>query len=494
MIDDMEFVREYARRQSELAFETIVSRYVNLVYSAAMRQVRDPHLAEEITQVTFIILARKAHTLGRRTILASWLHRTAVFVAADALKTQRRRVQREQEALMQSEMEHADPGPVWELIAPLLDNALVRLGEKDRQAILLHYFQRKTFAEVGGALGMSEDTARRRTNRALEKLRKMFTQHGVNSTSAALAGAISTGSLQLAPVVLTKSVTAAALAKGATAGASTLTLTKGALKLMAWTKAKTAILAGAMLLLAAGTTAVSLQKVRDDRLEKIWRINKDVPEAVLDRLPPLLKVLPTKFDPPWNNYNAGSHGDKFAGARDKIGVIAMYAYGFPPARIRFTEPEPTNRFDFIATLPRGNDEALRQFIKDKFGLVGRPVTENMDVLLLKVSRPNVPGFKPAITGRHDTYWKAGIYHGSDTPIDNGAPRFEGLAHFLEHYFSQPVIDQTGLTQHYSLELKWKEAQYGDNPEGLKQALLDTFGLELVPTNMPVEILVMEKEH
>jgi uncharacterized protein (TIGR03435 family) len=494
MIDDMEFVREYARRQSELAFETIVSRYVNLVYSAAVRQVHDPHLAEEITQVTFIILARKAHTLGRRTILASWLHRTAVFVAADALKNQRRRVQREQEAHMQSEIQHAEPGPVWELIAPLLDNALVRLGEKDRQAILLHYFQRKTFAEVGGALGMSEDAARRRTNRALEKLRKLFTQHGVNSTSTALAGAISAGSLQLAPFFLTKSVTAAALSKGATASASTLTLTKGALKLMTWTKTKTAIVAGAVLLLAVGTTAVSVQKVRDDRLEKIWRINKEVPATVLDTLPPLFKVVPTKFGPPWTDYNAGSHGDKFAGARAPVDIMALYAYGYPAMRIRFADPEPTNLFDFVATLPHGNEAALRRFIKDKFGLVGRPTMENMDVFLLRVSRPNAQSLKPAITGKHDSYWKAGVYHASNATIDNGAPRFEGVAHFLEHYFSKPVIDQTGLTQYYNMELRWKETKYGDNPDALKQALLDQFGLELLPTNMPVEMLVMEKEH
>lgn len=494
MNDDLELVRDYALRQSEQAFEMLVSRYVNLVYSAAMRQVRDPHLAEEITQVTFIILARKAHSLGARTSLASWLHRTAMYAAADALKTQRRRVQREQKAHMQSEIEHADAGPVWELIAPLLDNALVRLGEKDRQAVLLHFFQKKTFAEVGGALGMTEDTARRRTNRALEKLRNIFMQHGVNSTSAALAGAISAGSLQVAPAVLTKSIAAVAMAKGASAGVSTLTLTKGALKLMIWTKTKTAIVAGVILLLAAGTTAVSVQNERDKRLEKIWRINKDVRTAVIDKLPPLFKVLPTKFGPPWFNYNTGSHGDKFAGARDRIDIMAIYAYGFPSSRIRFAASEPTNRFDFIATLPHGNEAALRQFIKDKFGFVGRPITENMDVLLLKVSRPNAPGLKPAILGREDTYWKTGVYHSSDSPIDNGAPRFQGLAYFLEDYFGKPVVDQTGLTQYFAMELRWKETQYGENPDELKKVLLDNLGFELVPTNMPVEILVMDKEH
>ncbi len=494
MTDDLELVREYALRQSEQAFETLVFRYVNLVYSSAMRQVRDPHVAEEITQVTFIILARKAHSLSARTILASWLHRTAVFVAADALKTQRRRVQREQEAYMHSESESGGPSPVWELIAPLLDNALVRLGEKDRQAVLLHFFQKKTFAEVGGALDMTEDTARRRTNRALEKLRKMFAKHGVNSTNAALAGAMSAGSLQLAPAVLTKSVTAAAITKGASAGTSTLTLAKGALKLMTWTKTKTAIVAGIVLLLVAGPTTVALEKAQEQRLEKIWRINRDVPTRVLDRLPPLFKVVPTKFGPPWINWNAGSHGDKFAGARARVGIMAMYAYTFPRLRIQFADPEPTNRFDFVATLRHGNDAALRQFIKDKFGFVGHPTTENMDVLLLRVNRAGAAGFKPPITGKEDTYWKAGIYHSSNAPIDNGAPRFEGLAHFLEFYFGKPVIDETGLGQYYSMELRWKETEAATNPAGLKQALLDTLGLELVPTNVPVQILVMEKVH
>ena len=102
MTDDIELVRDYAARQSEGAFETLVSRYINLVYSSALRQVCDSHLAEEVTQAVFIILARKAGSLGPKTILPSWLHRTACYAAADALKRQRRRAIREQEALMQS--------------------------------------------------------------------------------------------------------------------------------------------------------------------------------------------------------------------------------------------------------------------------------------------------------------------------------------------------------------------------------------------------------
>ena len=278
--DDLALLRDYARNHSEPAFAALVSRHVNLVYSVALRSVRDAHLAEEITQAVFIILARKADSLGEKTVLSGWLCRTARYASANALTMQRRRQHREQEAFMQSQLDQSAEdlsrqsgatAETWSQIAPLLDGAMEQLGQKDHDALVLRFFENKTFAEVGAALGASEDAAKMRVNRALEKLRIFFGRRGVSSTTAIIAGTISANSVQAAPVALVQTISAIAVAKGAAAGTATLTIVKGVLKLMAWSKAQTAIIVGVGVLLAIVTTTVTVKEIRSSHDTKFAR-------------------------------------------------------------------------------------------------------------------------------------------------------------------------------------------------------------------------------
>ena len=260
MTDDMELVQEYARHGSEEAFATLVSRHINLVYSVALRRLHDTHLAEEVTQAAFIILARKAGSLNAKTILSAWLCRTAQYAAADASKMQRRRQRREQEMHMESVLNQTEPeSSPWTDIAPLLDIAMAQLGEKDHSAIVLRFFEGKDLKQVGAALGVSENAAKTRVSRATEKLRKFFIKRGITLSAAAIGGVVSANSIQAAPIGLATSVTAAAV-KGTAVTTSTLTLIKTTLKIMAWTKLKTAVVVGAIAIIAAGTATVTIQR------------------------------------------------------------------------------------------------------------------------------------------------------------------------------------------------------------------------------------------
>lgn len=239
-LDDMALLRAYVADHSPEAFEQLVARRIGFVYAAALRQLRDPHLAEEATQNVFILLAQKAGQISRQCLLTGWLFRATRFTALAMHRAAAKRQQDLRDFQMQTATQGPPSDPLWENLFPHLDAALETLGEQDRQALLLRFFENKSLAEVGVSLGTGEDTARKRVARALDKLHRYFDRRGITCTAALLAAALATHGTQAAPAALAKTVAAVALAKSAATVASTATLIEGTLKIMAWTKTQTA--------------------------------------------------------------------------------------------------------------------------------------------------------------------------------------------------------------------------------------------------------------
>jgi RNA polymerase sigma factor (sigma-70 family) len=229
-----------------------------------LRFTGDPTEAQDVTQAVFIILAQKAVSLRHRTTLTGWLYETTRLTASQSLRTKARRQAREQEAYMQSTLNDSTDS-AWKQLAPLLEEAMARLNEKERTLLALRFFENKTGAETAALLGIEEWATHKRVSRAVDKLRLFFTKRGVVVPAAVLTAAISANSVQAAPAVLAKTATVAAITKGATASTSTLTLIKGALKVMAWTKAKTAVATGVILLLVGGSTTMVVVEAKSGK-------------------------------------------------------------------------------------------------------------------------------------------------------------------------------------------------------------------------------------
>ncbi len=221
MTDDAELLRRFAEEKSDAALAELVRRQVDFVYAAALRQTRgNAALAQDVAQVVFIDLARKAAALSRHEVLVGWLHTATRFVAAKAIRAERRREAREQEAVMMNETSRTEEASVdWERLQPVLDEVLGELKERERAAILLRFFEKRPFAEVGAKLSLTETAARSCVERGLEKMRPLLARRGVSSTAAALGLALSGHATAAAPAGLAASITGAALA-GTVAGTS----------------------------------------------------------------------------------------------------------------------------------------------------------------------------------------------------------------------------------------------------------------------------------
>ena len=224
MADDAELLRRYAESHAEDAFAELVRRRIDWVYSIALRQVGgDAHLARDVAQRVFSDLARKAAALSHRSVLCGWLHQSTRFAASDLIRIERRRRAREEEAHMMQALSEDPPHDAdWQKLRPVLDNALGELSERERDAVLLRYFEAQPFAQIGETLRITEDAARMRVERALEKLRAVLARRGVTSTSAALGVALANQAAFAAPAGLAAAVSSTAIAGTVTSGAATV--------------------------------------------------------------------------------------------------------------------------------------------------------------------------------------------------------------------------------------------------------------------------------
>lgn len=205
-MNDWELLQDFVSQRSDAAFQTLVDRYVDLVYTAALRQVRDRHLAQDVCQAVFLILTKNAGKLPPKVVLAGWLFRTTRFVAARAVRTeQRRRLREECAAAMKEQFNSASNDP-WAEIEPFLDEAIARLSESDRNAVLQRFFARKTFKDLATTMGTTEEGARKRVGRAVEKLHDFFTRKGVGISTGILGTFLTERCVSAAPIGLAKTI------------------------------------------------------------------------------------------------------------------------------------------------------------------------------------------------------------------------------------------------------------------------------------------------
>jgi RNA polymerase sigma factor (sigma-70 family) len=262
MSNDTELLRRFVEERAEGPFTELVQEHLNLVYSAALREMNgDGAMAEDVSQAVFTELAREAPRLLGHPSLAGWLYTTVRHLAANWRRADRHRQRREGEAHSMNQLLSEDtPNEVWQQVRPVLDDALHELNAADREAVVLRFLEDRPLREVGARLGLNENAARMRVDRALDKLRGQLARRGITSTASGLTAAMAIGVLTPAPAALAGTIASTALASGAVAGSTTLTL----MKLMSMTTVKVGLI-GALVL--GGIAVPTWQQIRLQRVQ-----------------------------------------------------------------------------------------------------------------------------------------------------------------------------------------------------------------------------------
>ena len=358
MTPDWLLLRRYAQEDSQDAFAALTARYLGLVYSVCLREVHDPELAQDVTQAVFLLLARTAPAFRSKTALPGWLFRTARFAAQNARTREQRRRHYEEKAAQAMQQQNEGVGDAaWTEIEPVLNSALAALREGERDCVLLRFFQGLSFAEAGAALGLSEEAARKRVTRALEKMQRFFGKEGIVVPSVGLAALLSTHAMKAAPATCSASVatiTAGALTGQTSlslAGSQTYNVLQGVSLLMKFSQTKAVVAVAVAILLGVFTTyavrrsiAPKVERVAEMQAQAIpahWG-GRDIrrPMRTLDQIQNYLTVHVYQVDQQINSrFNRGEITEQqrqeriqlasqiFASARDKT-VASNYTIPF----------------------------------------------------------------------------------------------------------------------------------------------------------------------
>jgi RNA polymerase sigma factor (sigma-70 family) len=357
-MDDAEHLAQYAADRSEVAFAELVRRHVDFVYSAALRQLGgNHHLAQDVTQMVFVDLAKKASALSRHPALCAWLHRCTRYAVFNTRRKEARRSALNK-ALANDPSIAPPPEPSWHEIGPVLDEVVDELPEKDRAAVLLRFFARKPFADVGRELGVSENAARMRVDRAVESLRSTLERRGIHSTAAALSALVTAHGVSAAPAGVTPAVAAAVATAGAPMSAALATL---------YTMSKIKLVVTAALV-ATGTIGllVELQSRRglQAEVDRLRAAGAELAPAQTEHqnLQRELQTFTT------NNPDA----DELARARQRIAILKARPAGVTDARMKPIAPSgratpEAAHATFLAAINAGDLATVTQMMSFRDG-------------------------------------------------------------------------------------------------------------------------------